>query len=520
VQRLLLSQLLGVSEVVDAIVSAKSKTGLFESSRAINAFVCIARRFASARFMLVSHTGPERIMRLRLLTSLLLLLSANVSGAQPNAANPYAPSPYVTLQHPGWSQNAVLYQLNTRQFTAEGTFNAARAQLPRLKDMGIGIVWLMPVHPIGVKHRKGTLGSPYAVKDYYGINPEFGTLDDLKAFVAEAHRLGLRVILDWVANHTAWDNPLLEQHPDWYERDWQGHFRPTPWWDWSDIIDLDYRQPGLRKYMTEAMAWWVREADIDGFRCDVAGYVPLDFWENLRRELDAIKPVFMLAEVEQRDVHARAFDATYAWSWNNTVHNIAQGKTDATALFGFYSENESAWPHDAYRMTYTENHDQNAWEGTAFERFGKALQPAIVLSMLGEGVPLIHNGQEAGNEKRLAFFEKDPIAWRAHSLDGFFRKLIALKHRLSALRNGKLGARMVPVVNSDPKAVFSFVRANADDGVLVALNFTGEAKIMRLIDGPFRGQYRDAFSDEVLRLDTNASLHVDAWGHRVLLRQP
>jgi len=462
-------------------------------------------------------TARERIMRW--LTTLLLMACTAAMAAQSVVPARYAPLPYVTLDHPGWSRDAVLYQLNTRQFTAEGSFNAARAQLPRLKDMGIGIVWLMPVHPIGEKNRKGSLGSPYSVRDYYGVNPEFGTLDDLKAFVAEAHRLGMRVILDWVANHTAWDNALVEQHPDWYERDWQGHFRPTPWWDWSDIIDLDYRQAGLRQYMTEAMAWWVREVDIDGFRCDVAGYVPLDFWDNLRRELDAIKPVFMLAEFEQRDVHARAFDASYAWSWNNTLHAVAHGKADATALFGFYSENESAWPHDAYRMTYTENHDQNAWEGTAFERFGKALQPTIVLSLLGEGIALIHNGQEAGNKKRLAFFEKDPIQWQADPLDGLLRKLIALKHRLSALRNGDHGARMVPVVNSDPKAVFSFVRANADDGVLVALNFVGDAKSVRLLDGPWRGQYRDAFSDETVRLGEGASLTVDAYGWRVLVRE-
>lgn len=450
---------------------------------------------------------------------LMLILALGVCAQARAEADSYQPQAYVKLRHPDWSRNAVLYQLNTRQFTPEGTFAAAREQLPRLRAMGIDIVWLMPVQPIGVTNRKGTLGSPYSVRDYYGINPEFGSLDDLKAFVAEAHRLGLHVILDWVANHTAWDNVLVTQHPEWYARDWQGHFRPTPWWDWTDIIDLDYAQPGLRRYMTEAMVWWVRETGIDGFRCDVAGYVPLDFWENLRRELDAIKPVFLLAEVEQRDVHARAFDASYAWSWNNTLHRIGSGAADATALFGFYSENESAWPLDAYRMTYTENHDQNAWDGTAFERFGKALKPAIVLSMLGEGIPLIHNGQEAGNDKRLAFFEKEPIHWRAHPLDAFLRKLIALKHSSGALRNGAAGARMVPVVNSEPTAVFSFVRADADGGVLVALNFSAEALKVKLLDGPWRGGYRDAFSDAPVTLEDGASLAVEAWGWRVLVRE-
>ena len=184
----------------------------------------------------------------------------------------------------------------------------------------------MPVHPIGEENRKGVLGSPYAVKDYLGVNPEFGTLEDLRHFVDAAHDLGLHVILDWVANHTAWDNRLVEEHPEWYARDWKGDFRPTPWWDWDDIIDLDYDNPDLRRYMTEAMKFWVREVDVDGYRCDVAGFVPVDFWDNVRRELDEIKPVFMLAEWESRDLHARAFDMTYGWSWNETLHKIAHGK--------------------------------------------------------------------------------------------------------------------------------------------------------------------------------------------------
>ena len=196
----------------------------------------------------------------------------------------------------------------------------------------------------------------------------------------------MHVILDWVANHTAWDNPLVEQHPDWYERNWKGDFHPTPWWDWSDIIDLDYSQPGLRQYMTDAMKFWVEEIGVDGFRCDVAGYVPLDFWENVRRELDAIKPVFMLAEFEQRDAHARAFDATYAWSLSNSLQSIAQGKADATALFGYFSENESAWPEDAYRMTFTSNHDFNSWHGTDEELYGDAFKAITALPFVGQGL--------------------------------------------------------------------------------------------------------------------------------------
>ena len=222
--------------------------------------------------------------------------------------NRHQPRPETELKHPDWSKDATIYQINQRHFTPEGTFRAAKAHLPRLRDLGVDILWLMPVNPIGQEHRKGVLGSQYAVQDYLAVNPEFGDLDDLRHFVAAAHEHGLRVILDWVANHTAWDNVLVTQHPQWYARDWKGDFRPTPWWDWDDVIDLDYSCAELREYMTEAMKYWVREADVDGYRCDVAGFVPVDFWENARRELDEIKPVFLLAEWEARDLHARALE--------------------------------------------------------------------------------------------------------------------------------------------------------------------------------------------------------------------
>ena len=291
--------------------------------------------------------------------------------------DPYQPKEYVKVTHPEWSKNATIYQLNTRQFSEEGTFKAAQTQLPRIKELGVDIIWLMPINPIGKKNRKGTLGSPYSVKDYYGVNPEFGTFQDLKNFVNEAHKLGMYVILDWVANHTAWDNELVEKHPEWYAKDYKGDFRPTPWWDWSDIIDLDYNKSGVRKYMTEALKYWVKEADIDGYRCDVAGFVPLDFWNNVRKELDAIKPIFMLGEWESRDLHAKAFDMTYAWDWNEKLHNICMGKADVNQLYIYYSWNERFFPKNSIRMTFVSNHDKNSWEGTMYEQFGEGLEAAI-----------------------------------------------------------------------------------------------------------------------------------------------
>ncbi|MFI5337485.1 MAG: alpha-amylase family glycosyl hydrolase, partial [Opitutales bacterium] len=446
----------------------------------------------------------HRIIMLLLAGSFTLALGTLTMAETDPGLTRYQPVPYVRLRHPEWTKNAVIYQINLRQFTPEGTLRAAEAQLPRLQALHVDILWLMPIHEIGLKNRKGPLGSPYAVRDYYSVNAEFGTLADLRHFVAAAHALGLHVILDWVANHTAWDNPLVAQHPDWYERDWQGHFRPTPWWDWSDIINLDYRQPGLRQYMTAAMAYWVREADIDGYRCDVAGFVPVDFWNNVRRELEAIKPVFLLAEWESRDLHAEAFDMTYAWSWYDAVHRIATGSADLSALFVYYSWNESSFPRDGYRMLFVSNHDKNAWEGTEFEQFGDAREAAIVLSVVGEGMPLIYNGQEAGNPRRLKFFERDPIVWREHPQGELYRRLFALKHANTALWNGPWGATMIPVPNSARDRVLSFVRRNGRDKVFAVLNFSPVPQTVTFGEGLFPGTYTDYFSGDRLELRAEA----------------
>ena len=443
--------------------------------------------------------------------------TTNHGAASPVVDARYEPQPYVKLEHPAWSRSATIYQVNTRQFSEDGTFAAVQRELPRLKDLGVDILWLMPIHPIGVQNRKGTLGSPYSVRDYFEVNPEFGTLDDLKALVNAAHELDMYVILDWVANHTAWDNPMREEHPDWYERDYKGDFAPTPWWDWSDIIDLDYSQPGLRQYMTEAMKYWVREAGIDGYRCDVAGFVPVDFWENLRRELDEIKPVFMLAEWESRDLHAKAFDATYAWSWYQTVYEIVNGHAALDKLFVYYSWRESAYPKEAFRLVGLSNHDVNAWEHTPMDAFGEAMDAVIVLSVVGDGIPMIYNGQEAGNDKQLAFFEKDPIEWREHPTGELYRKLFALKKANTALWNGQWGATMVRVWNSAPDTVLSFIRENENNKVFAMMNFSAVEQVVTFREGPFDGEYRDYFSGEPLAVSDDTELVIPPWGYRVLV---
>jgi glycosidase len=423
------------------------------------------------------------------------------------------------MVHPNWSKSATVYQINTRQFTDEGTFVAAAEQLPRLQELGVTILWLMPVHPIGEKNRKGELGSPYSIRDYYSVNEEFGTLDELKSFVQQAHELGMYVILDWVANHTAWDNVLVEQHPEWYARDYKGDFRPTPWWDWSDIIDLDYHQQGLRDYMRGVMRWWVEECDIDGYRCDVAGYVPVDFWEEVRAELEEVKPVFMLAEWEARDLHRAAFDATYAWSWHEHLHRITHGKETVAGLFVYYSWNERAWPDDAMRMTFTDNHDKNAWEGSMDELLGDGLEASIVLSFIGEGIPLIHNGQEAGLDKRLAFFRRDPIEWREHELNDLFKKLIALKKEHSVLWNAPWGATMIRVPNNHESEVLSFVRQDEQSKIFAVFNFCAGSRVLRFGEGLWLGEYADALTGEEIELSEGEQVTLGPWGYRILIER-
>lgn len=416
------------------------------------------------------------------------------TGAAAGQASEWHSTPFVELENVAWSRDAVIYQINTRQFTQEGTFAAAQKELPRLKELGVDILWLMPIHPIGELNRKGTLGSPYSVKDYKGVNPEFGTKEDFKAFVDAAHAQGFKVILDLVANHTAWDHPLARAQPDWYEKTWDGDFRPTPWWDWSDIIDLDWTKPGVRQHIGEAMEYWVREYGVDGYRADVAGYVPVDFWETMRLRLNAIRPVFMLGEVQQTAFHRAAFDATYAWDWHHTSKRVAKGEAGASAFYGYYAENESLWPREAMRMTYIENHDSNAWEGTLRENYGAGLEAATALSFTGEGIPLIHNGMEACNAKRLEFFEKDAIDWVQGTdcpYGALLRDLIAFRKANPALENGKWGARMQKVETDKPEQIFAWVRQEEGNKVLGLFNFSAEAVEATFADGLPEGSYSE-----------------------------
>lgn len=389
----------------------------------------------------------------------------------------------VAFAHVPWSHQASIYEVNVRQYTPEGTFSAFEAHLPRLAGMGVGILWFMPIQPIGVRNRKGGLGSYYSIRDYTAVNPEFGTLDDFRRVVKHAHALGMKVILDWVANHTAWDHPWVAQHPDWYKLDAQGEihaytYRATPEAEpeyWTDVVGLDYRAAGLWPAMTDAMRFWLREADIDGFRCDVASLVPTPFWDQARAALDAIKPVFMLAEGDAADLHAQAFDMTYDWRLYDCLKLVAKGQAGAADIRAWWAAEQAAYPADAYRMRYTANHDSNSWHGHDAEFYGPAFEAMAVLAATLPGMPLVYSGQEAGLDRQLAFFEKDAIDWRGCPLGGFYTTLLQSKNRHPALGNGLEGGTLEWLDLGNP-ALLAYRRVRGDDRVTVTVNLGAQAQ--------------------------------------------
>jgi glycosidase len=415
--------------------------------------------------------------------SLCAAFPALAAGPAPSASAPTAP-----VAHVAWSKNANIYEVNIRQYTPEGTFKAFAAHLPRLKKMGVDILWLMPIQPIGEKNRKGTLGSYYAVRDYTAVNPEFGSLDDFKALVRQAHALGMHVIIDWVANHTAFDNRWTIEHKDWYLHDAKGEIYPVTYTEgaepeyWTDVTGLDYSKPALWQGMTEAMAYWVRETGIDGFRCDVAGKVPTPFWNQARDALDRIKPVFMLAEADKPELQEHAFDMSYGWDTKDIFKDIAKGKRDAGALKEFVAHPPKAFPPGAYRMRFTTNHDENSWQGSDVELYGPAFKAMAVLAATLPGMPLIYGGQESGLDKRIAFFEKDPVQWKNYAYAPFYARLLALKHDNPALWNGQYGGG-IEVLETGNDKVFAFLRKRDGNTVKVSVNLSNEAQRFSLPGG-------------------------------------
>lgn len=446
------------------------------------------------------------------LLSITILLIISTS-CKPTHVAPVKQGPFTSVVHPDWIKSSVLYEVNIRQYTPEGTFNAFAERLPALKDLGVDILWLMPVNPIGEVNRKGPLGSYYSVKDYKGINPEFGSMDDFKALVKKTHDLGMYLIIDWVPNHSAWDNPLVASNPEWYAKDSLGKmFSP---WDWTDVVKFDYSQRALRDYMIETMKYWLTETRLDGFRYDVAHQVPLDFWNEVRPALQKVKPdILMLAEAEQRPLHENSMDLSYGWELHHIMNEVAKGKQTVAEIDAYFERAAKDYNTNDIRIYFTSNHDENSWNGTEWERMGKATDLMTVFTYTIPGMPLVYSGQEAGSTKRLKFFEKDPIDWSNHQFFAIYQKLDKLKHDNPALWNPGFGGSYQRLSTGQDKQVLAFKRDLGSSSVVVLLNMSAEPVTVKLPTEAVNGKYMDWFTKERVR-PSASPINIKPWGYFV-----
>lgn len=428
--------------------------------------------------------------------------------------------PFVSeVIHPEWSENIVLYEVNVRQFTEEGTFNAFAEHLPRLNDLGIDVLWFMPTYPIGVVNRKEPLGSYYSVKDFMDVNPEFGTLEDFGKIISKAHDLGMYVMLDWVPNHTSWDNQLAVDHPEFYVRDSTGKFTPPVGTDWTDVIQLDWSQEGLHDYMINAMAFWV-QFGVDGFRVDHPHITPPEFWERARTELSRIKPVLMLAEHEAPGgFMVKGFDMNYAWELHHLMNSVAQGKAKARTIIDYFHREWATYPNSVYRLQFLTNHDENSWAGTIDSLMGDAQKMFAAMIFTAQSVPLIYSGQEACLDKKLKFFERDPIIWKECELTEYYKDLIKLKKENKALWNGDNGGPMVTIKTCRDKKVLGFSREKDGNRVVVFLNLTGKSVKFKARLQDINGDYSDYFTGNSITLKEREKFTLESWGYRVYVVQ-
>ncbi|MDP9230439.1 MAG: alpha-amylase family glycosyl hydrolase [Bacteroidota bacterium] len=413
-----------------------------------------------------------------------------------------------------WVHSANIYEVNTRQYTKEGTFNAFVKELPRLKDMGVQILWFMPIHPIGEIKRLGSLGSYYSIKNYKATNPEFGTIEDFKNLVNAAHQSGFKVILDWVTNHTAWDNVWAKDHPEYYVHDSAGNF-VSPY-DWKDVIQINHKNLGEQDAMIDAMKFWVTECNIDGFRCDLAHLTPLNFWRKARIELDRIKPLFWLAESEEINYH-EVFDTSFTWEFLHKMEAFWRKKTDIMGLDSVLQKYNTKFPPNAIRLYFTSNHDENSHSGSEYERMGDAAKLFAVFCATWNGIPLIYSGQELPVKKRIKFFDKDPIEWTGkNELYNFYKTLLNLHSTHPALRAGDANVITYRLKTSDDKRIFSFLRKNENKEVLVILNLSEEPHLhFNIDDTRLTGKFKNIFSGAENDFTTEKNFEIQAWDYLV-----
>lgn len=418
------------------------------------------------------------------------------------------------FSHPKWSAQSNVYEVNLRQYTKEGTITAFEKSLPRLKEMGVEILWFMPVTPIGVMDRKenaSELGSYYAVRNYKEINPEFGTMEDWKRMVRKAQGMGFKVITDWVANHSAPDNPWMTSHPQFYAKDSLGKLIAP--FDWTDVRKLNYDNRELRDSMIAAMKFWVTETGIDGFRCDVAEEVPADFWKECITELRKLKHVFMLAEGETPELHYAGFDATYAWETMHAMEGVYSGKYPLSYFDSVLNHKISIFPKNAYRLYFTTNHDENSWNGTEFEKYGDAYKTFAVFSQtMYQSIPMIYSGQEIPNKKRLKFFVRDPIEWNSFEMAPFYSTLLHLRKNNLALA---ANASFKKMTTANDFAIYAFLRQKGNNRVAVILNLSNQPQNFTIKEKEIYGKVRDVFSGQKETLYENHVYSMEPWGYLI-----
>jgi len=444
-----------------------------------------------------------------------LMLSTTLGCRQQNEEKLIESPGEYELTIPEWTKDKNLYEVNIRQYTPEGTFEAFEKEIPRLKEMGVDILWLMPIHEIGAVNRKGSLGSYYSIKDFYSINHHFGTKEDFSRLVKTIHDNGMFVLMDWVANHTAWDHEWTQTHPEYYSRNEEGNFMPPVGTDWDDVIDLNFANKEVHDAMADAMMYWVREFDVDGYRCDAPELVPMTFWKRIRRDLDGIKPVFMLAEGSDPQLH-EAFDMTYSSEMFHTMAALAQGQLSLNSLDSMISTDAKMFPDGAYRMRFLTTHDGNTWTGTLDSLLGPAHEAMAVFIYTAPGMPLVYSGQESNIRQRLAFFDKDTIQWENYGNAAFYRSLNLLKKDNEALWNGKYGGEYRKLDVSNSPQVYCYKRTSDKNTVITVLNLSDKKVHYNIID--IMEDTRRYFEDDKLNFETGSAVELEPWGYQVFVK--
>jgi len=433
-------------------------------------------------------------------------------------------------------ESAVIYEANIRQYSPEGTLDAFTKDIPQLKELGVKIIWLMPIYPISLKNRKATpdksieeidepnkeekyLGSYYAIADYTAVNPNFGNLEDFEELVETAHNNDMYVILDWVANHTGWDHHWMEEHPEYYTKDKEGNITDPinpdtgEKWGWTDVADLDYDNKNLWDAMTDEMKFWIEKYNVDGFRCDVAGNVPTPFWNYAVPKLEEVKPLFMLAESEKKDLFHEAFDMGYNWEGHHIMNEIAQGKMDVTDWDNYMTKIDTTYQKDDFLMNFVTNHDENSWNGTIKERMGDAGDAMTALSYTIPGMPLIYSGQEYGMDKRLRFFRKDTINKEKGETWKLLEQLGALKNENKALHGAKEAATYKRLKTSNDKNILAFHRQKGEEDIIYIANMSDQPQKFSI---DISKQMQNAMNGNDLKLSKDKEMKFEPWEYTIL----